>query len=277
MKASCIITLFHFLCPKRGCRNNKMNRITIIIFIGLFVKSTLCFSWGAKGHKIVAEIAYNFLDKNIQDSVQKYLGGMSFKDAALWMDVVSNDKYYAYLKPLHSITIEKDKTYVKFDNENIVSEIEFSIEQLKNKNKNSKEDIKMALKLLFHLIADLHQPLHVGYAEDKSGNLVRIQFDGKETNIHHVWDFDIIESKSITSENCIKIIKSYSSKEIDGIQKIDVVAWMNYTRIHLYDVYGFKNTIIDEAYINKNTFIIEKQLALAGLRLASILNMAFKS
>lgn len=254
-----------------------MKKFTIILFSALFAKSTLCFSWGAKGHKIVADIAYNYLDKNIQDSVHKYLGGMSFKDAALWMDVVLTDKYYNYLIPLHSITIDKDKAYVKNDDVNIMSELEFVIDHLKNKENRSKEDIKMDLKILFHLMGDLHQPLHVGYSEDNGGNLMEVKFDGKETTIHHVWDFDIIENKDIITEDCMKIIKSYTLKEIEDIQNIDAVCWMNYSRMLLPEIYEFHRNSIDEEYINKNVLIIKKQLAIAGLRLASVLNMAFKT
>lgn len=253
----------------------KMKIVTIIVFIGLIIKSTLCFSWGAKGHKIVAEIAKSYLDKGIQDSVQKYLGDMSFEDAAVWMDIIKSDKTYDYLKPLHYINIEKDKTYVKYDN-NIVSELELVMAQLKNKNKRTKEEINLDIKVLFHLVGDLHQPLHVGYREDKGGNTVQVQFNGKGTNIHHVWDSDIIENKNITSADCVKIIKTYSGKEIREIQNIDIVAWMNNSRVLLADVYSFKSNIISQEYINRSALIIEKQLADAGLRLASVLNMTFK-
>lgn len=252
-----------------------MKKTTIVVFVGLLIKSTLCFSWGGKGHKIVAQIAKIYLDKNIQDSVQKYLGDMSFEDAAVWMDVIKSDHTYDHLKPLHYINIEKDKTYVKHDG-NIVSELELVIAQLKNKSKRSSDDVKTAIKVLFHLVGDLHQPLHVGYGEDKGGNTVQVQFNGKGTNLHHVWDSDIIESKNIVAADCIRIIQRYSPKEVKDIQTIDVVTWMNDSRILLPAVYGFKTNVLDEEYINKNALVIEKQLANAGLRLVSVLNATFK-
>jgi len=255
-------------------KKNKMPRIIILVFIALFTKSTLCFSWGAKGHKIVVEIAKSYLDKNIEDSIHKYIGGMSFEDAALWMDVVKNDKYYEYLKPLNYITIEKDKTYVKYLG-NIVSELEIIIAQLKKNDNRNKEAMKIDLKLLFHMVGELHQPLQVGYDADKEGTLVRVHFDGKETTIHDVWDNDIIESKGITLEDCMKTINGYSLKEIKDFQKIDIVAWMNSSRMLLPDVYGFKANVIDDEYVNKNALLIQKQLAIAGIRLASVLNMVF--
>ena len=55
----------------------------------------------------------------------------------------------------------------------------------------------MDLLELFHLIGDLHQPLHVGFGEDKGGNTFEVQFNDKGSNLHKVWDSEIIEYKNL--------------------------------------------------------------------------------
>ena len=53
------------------------------------------------------------------------------------------------------------------------------------------------LKVIFHLIGDLHQPLHTGYASDRGGNTKSVRYFNKSTNLHYVWDELIIKSEKI--------------------------------------------------------------------------------
>jgi hypothetical protein len=156
-----------------------------------------------------------------------------------------------------------------------VTKLELSISELKRKPRLSVRDMKSNLELLFHLVGDLHMPLHVGYGSDKGGNTVSVSILGRQSNLHRVWDSDIIEAKKITAEDCLKLISAYSPSELKTIRKIDVIAWMTESRALLDAVYDFKGDVIDTDYINKNAPVIAKQLARAGLRLAAVLNETF--
>ena len=233
----------------------------------------LSYAWGPDGHKMVAEIAKKYLNKGVEDSVNKYLGNMTFEEASVWMDEIKKDHSYDYMKNWHYINVEKDKTYVKTEEPNVVSELEKSIAQLNNKKTLSKEEIHNNIKIVFHLVGDLHMPLHAGYASDRGGNDEKVDFMGKQKNLHHVWDMDIIEYKKITMNDCLKAGAKLSQKEI---QKIDVVKWMEESRSLLKDVYNYKDGIITEDYITKNAVVTEMQIYKAGLRLAAVLNQTFK-
>ena len=234
------------------------------------------YSWGGEGHKIVATIAKKCLSKQIIDSVNYYLDGINFKDASVWMDVVRKETKYDYLKPWHYINIEKDKTYVATEEPNIVNQLEIAIATLKLKGaERTKEKINFALKLIFHLVGDLHQPLHDGYAEDKGGNNINVIFNGKETNLHKVWDTDIIENQNITTKKCLKYINTLSDKEKAAIQTINVANWMAESRDFLNTVYAFENNKITKEYEKTSEAIIKQQLSKAGIRLACILYANF--
>lgn len=56
-----------------------------------------------------------------------------------------------------------------------------------------KEERAEALKYLVHFVGDIHQPLHAGYQDDKGGNTYQVQFHGKGSNLHKVWDSQLIE------------------------------------------------------------------------------------
>jgi hypothetical protein len=252
----------------------KSTSIFLLMFT-LLMKSAPSFAWGFEGHKIVAEIAKSHLNKSVKDSVEKYLGDMSFEDAATWMDDMRKDHAYDYMKPWHYVNIEKDKTFVKTNDENLINELEIIIKALNSHASQSKKDLNTDIKIAFHLVGDLHMPLHVGYADDKGGNAVEVDILGRHSNLHRVWDTDILEAKKITLGDCEKLASSFSAKEIKEIQKIDVVAWANQSRAYLPDVYALKDGKITEEYINKNAPIVARQITIAGLRLAAVLNNAF--
>src|SRR5689334_17963898 len=81
---------------------------------------TEALAWGGVGHRIVAEVALNFLKPGVADSVQHYLGTMTFKEAATWMDEVRRDSTYDYMKPMHYINVEKNQPYVRTFGPNIL-------------------------------------------------------------------------------------------------------------------------------------------------------------
>lgn len=248
-----------------------------IVFITLsIIYTTTSFAWGDRGHKIVASVAKNCLEKSIVDSVQFYLGKMSFKSASVWMDEIKSDHSYDYMRQWHYINIDKGKAYEKTDEKNVVTEIEKAIEILKNKRKHTKSEIGLAIRILFHLIGDLHQPLHAGYGEDKGGNEIDVDFMGEYTNLHKVWDTDIIEKGKVRLKDCFVYANTLSPDEGKSIQKIDVVGWMNESRSYLPGAYEFEKKIITKAYIEKNKEIVKKQLVRGGIRLAAVLYMAFK-
>lgn len=252
-----------------------MKRSIIILLSIFFLTPAFTFAWGSKGHKIIAAIAKKCLEKQVADSVQYYLGSMSFEDASVWMDEMRSDHSYDYLKPWHYVNVEKDKTYVKTKDPEVVNQIEIYIASLKEKGERDKEKTNFALKILFHLIGDLHQPLHCGYADDKGGNTIQVQFIDKGTNLHKVWDTEIIEDANITLGACLKLCDEIPLAEKNKIQNNSIELWMTESRALLPEVYNF-DTKIKQDYIDKNKLVIEKQLVRAGIRLAMLLNQTFK-
>ena len=49
-----------------------------------------------------------------------------------------------------------------------------------------------ALKWVVHLMGDIHQPLHAEDNRDKGGNAVQVQFFGRGSNLHAMWDGGIL-------------------------------------------------------------------------------------
>jgi hypothetical protein len=242
----------------------------IAIFTGQALAS---FAWGSEGHKTIAQIAEMVTQKAIKDSVKCYLGSMSFEEASVWMDEIRDDHSFDYLKPAHYINIAKDKTYVKAKGINIMNELDLIFLALQKKE--TKESVNFALKKLFHLIGDLHQPLHTGYESDKGGNTVIIEFKGKKGNLHKLWDSELIESYH---DQIFHFSNIETMSEIKELQKeeINSIKWLEESRSFLQDVYDFpKNGQISKEYIEAAHLVIKNRLTKAGIRLSNVLNKYF--
>ncbi|PBQ32961.1 hypothetical protein CNR22_14655 [Sphingobacteriaceae bacterium] len=252
------------------------------IFFLLFF-SGLCYSkifaWGAQGHRMIVLIARSQLDRETISNIDFYLNGLSWEEASTWMDDIQREPKYDYMKTWHYVNVPKDKTYVyNKDQINVVTKIEYCLRMLSLKTYQSAEVINETLKILFHLVGDIHQPLHCGYEDDRGGNEVSLYLVQKETNLHRVWDSEIIKNKEIDIWHCAKVLigMKLTDKRRAEMEKTDVVAWMNESRILLPAVYATNGNKIDQKYLDSNAPLVDAQLIKAGLRLAAILNKYFK-
>ncbi len=250
----------------------------VLITIMLFSVPIPTFAWGAKGHQLVAEIAFHFLDDSTKQKVVKYLKNMSIEEAATWMDDMRSNDYYNFMKPWHYINIDSGQTYKPTGEYNIITVLHAAIFELEHKETITPKKINNDLLLIFHLCGDVTQPLHVGYGIDRGGNDVQVSYlsKGDRTNLHSVWDGDIIDTKNITIDSCLQLYNSYTPSEIANIKKLNPVEWLNQSRSYLGEIYDFKNGFINQDYVDRNTKIIEQQLLFGGLYLASILEQIFK-
>lgn len=249
----------------------------VVLAVLFFLTPRFSFAWGKKGHSLVAEIAYHFLDDSTKTLVKNFLGNMSLEEMGSWMDENRSNSYYDFMKPWHYLDMDKGEVYKPSSERNILTVLFSAITELRHMETMKKKDIKRDLLLIFHLVGDLHQPLHTGYAIDKGGNTIDISSQNFSSNLHSAWDTQIIESEGISLEKCLAVYESFSMQEIDSIKKIQVLKWMYQSRSYLDSVYDFKNGTLDRNYIERSEVIIKKQLVKAGLRLASILREVFKT
>lgn len=248
---------------------------TLTFLLTLLITPIKTFAWGSKGHALVAEVAFNYMDENTKKEVLKYLDGMTIQDAANWMDNVKSDHSYDYMRAYHYVNFDKGANVVETSGDNIIYQLSTVIKELQNKKNLSKEEINTKIKILFHLMGDLHQPMHVGYGTDKGGNTIQLNYNFRGTNLHSLWDSGIIEYKKITLQDCLKA-NTYSKNEIRAIQYTNVINWATDTRAYLPQIYKTGGNKINDDYVDACVPIIENQIHKAGIRLAGVLNEVFK-
>lgn len=269
MVACCLKLFFTFSSMK------LIFKAFVCVFVCL---SYPAFSWGPQGHRLVALIARSQLEHSVIENINYYLKGVSWEEAANWMDQVQNEPKYDYMKTWHYVNVARDKTYVTTKDNNVATRLEYCLRMLQYRAYQTEEVVHETLKQLFHLIGDIHQPLHCGYEEDRGGNDMKVYLILKETNLHKLWDSDIIENKRMDMWHCAKALvgMKLTDKKRADIEKTDVTAWVDESRSLLPTVYATNGNRVDQKYVDANAPVVEAQLIKAGLRLAAILNKYFK-
>ena len=158
----------------------------------------------------------------------------------------------------------------------LVTGINFCIKTLKDQS-SSLQDKKFYLKMLVHLVGDLHMPLHIGRKEDKGGNTVKLQWFNKETNLHRVWDEEMIDTWGMSYVELADNRKVLTKKEIKTIQKGTIINWLQDTHNLTGKIYNSVTNGENLRYRYSYDFFptVRTQLQKGGIRLAKILNDIF--
>ncbi|KAK2459617.1 hypothetical protein APHAL10511_008372 [Amanita phalloides] len=182
-------------------------------------------AWGSAGHEIIATIAQIHLHPSAYPSVCSILNSTSHDPSgppchlapvASWADRI-RFKYH-WSGPLHYIgafgdhpretcLFPGDRGWEGRQDANILGATRNMTNQLTSYVAKTKlgghvstedtEEASQALKFLIHFLGDLHQPLHLT-GRDRGGNSDKVVFDGRQTNLHSVWDSKLI-AKAIRS------------------------------------------------------------------------------
>lgn len=259
----------------------------LILFLVFLLESPLrTYAWGAQGHQIIVEMAFSLLSPAAKQRVLAYLKGYPIDDAATWMDSVRGKgvPQYTYMKDWHFLDMDSNQTYAQVaSNHDVVFNLQRVINAFKNMNGISDDSIRMNLKILFHLMGDITQPLHDGYKSDVGGNevLIKISKFSKAKNLHQVWDDYIIEEGKISVQSSTAYYKKLTQAQIKEITNGTTTAWMTQARSYLTtNVYKFSEvkhgaTALTVQYLDDNVPVVQQQLVYAAIRLANVLNTAF--
>ena len=167
----------------------------ITIVLGLVISSA-AFGWGQKGHDVAAAIAERHLTRKAAREVRRVLNGLSPVYVANWMDNASHTPLYAHTKTWHYFNVAPDgeiETTERLPEGDVLRAVTDLTAQLKSGSLEAEEE-ETALRMLIHLVGDMHCPMHLGHAEDLGGNRLKVRFFGRETNLHTVWDTDLVEA-----------------------------------------------------------------------------------
>jgi len=235
--------------------------------------------WGQNGHRATGKIAESHLNKRAKKKIDKLLKGQSLAFVSTFADEIKSDRAYSKYYSWHYINMGLDESYdhaEKNPKGDLVTAIRKCIAVLKDQN-STEEDTSFYLKMLVHFVGDLHQPLHIGQREDKGGNTVQVQWFGKGTNLHAVWDTKMIEAWNMSYLELANNAKDLSKKQIKAIEAGTLIDWVN--EVHEVTKKVYKSAKIGEnlryRYSYDHFGTVRDQLQKGGIRLAKILNDIF--
>lgn len=254
------------------------------IFIALFFYLPFqTNAWGVLGHRIVGEIAESYLTPNAKKEVAKILGTESMAMASNWADFIKSDSTMAYLSPWHYVDVQGGLSHTDFLNylkkdtaTDAYTKLNFLIKELKNKNL-PQDKKQMYLRLIIHIVGDIHQPLHVGHPEDEGGNKIKVTWFGTPTNLHSVWDSRLIDFQQLSYTEYTDAINHTTKAQKAILQKQPLSEWIWQTYQVAQNVYSDikPDDKLSYVYNYKYIEILNRQLLIGGIHLAALLNEIF--
>ena len=129
-----------------------------------------------------------------------------------------------------------------------------------------------ALKYVVHFVADVHQPLHAGYADDRGGNSYRIQAFGRGANLHSLWDAGMIKNWPGGLDELRAAIKAVPVVVVDSLAP---QAWGEES-CRVVSTTGFypEGHTLPTSYQTQGSATVPARLAAVGRRLTMLLESA---
>ena len=264
--------------------------ITLFLCVIALITSVPSFGWGPKGHDVVASIAEQHLTKKTKKALNELLDGHSIVYYASWMDNIQNSPYwkngYDKTKTWHYANVDKGLTYQSMSrnpNGDVVTGLQFLTKEMKENYASLTDSMKVDyVKMIVHMVGDLHCPMHAGRLSDRGGNKMRVKWFGQNTNLHSVWDSKIIESaRKWGYAEWTEQLDIADKKYIKSVQQGSYEEWFTETVSHAADIYEYvenlpvENPNLSYQYVYDFSPVLEDRLLIAGYRLAYVLNSIF--
>ncbi|KAF3325617.1 endonuclease 1 [Carex littledalei] len=281
-----------------------------LLVVGLvLVLTPSVFCWSKEGHMMTCKIAQDLLEPVADEAVRNLLPDYAKGDLSalcVWADQIRHWYKYRWTSSLHFIdTPDKACSFVYSRDchdpkgqkdmcvAGAISNFTTQLLHYKHGTSDRRYNLTEALLFLSHFMGDVHQPMHVGFTSDEGGNTIQLHWYRHKSNLHHVWDREII----------LTALKDYYNNDVDTFQKDlvnnytagawsdDVSTWRNCndllscpTRyatesINLACKWGYDGIsdgdTLSEEYFESRFPIVAKRIAQGGVRLAMFLNHIF--
>jgi S1/P1 Nuclease len=231
---------------------------------------------------------YRDADRNSSKVQYNATRAWHFTDIALDLDSQSSNTLADLDEPCHQFpALANGVVASKGPNSDcVISKLEQFASELESP-KTSAAEKRLALKFMLHFMGDLHQPLHCANHQDKGGN-----------NVY--WDTELVQ-KLANKQNVATLASQLASKisasKASAWQKGSIRDWalesasiakksvyqvqsLPHQTMSIKDSHGQAKSVevvmLDSAYANQAKPVAQVQLQKAGVRLAYVLNKAFK-
>lgn len=249
----------------------------LVMLISMFwLQSTFAFSF--QNHRVICQMAYEQLTPKAQQGVDQAVSKTTFKnfaEACPWPDQIRQQANYKHTKSWHYINVPRSANKVSKSHCSAQGCLFTGIEQAQQRLKKNTNDWQ-ALLFLSHFIGDLHQPLHVSYADDRGGNKVHLQYRKKATNLHSEWDGGLLKRKK-WQQHSEELLQQITSSDSKKWRRGGLEDWATESLLITQDAYRLLpvSKKINDKYVTYFAPKLEQQMQKASVRLAAMLQSIY--
>lgn len=269
-----------------------MNRIlAAITLLACTLWSAGALAWGAQGHRITGAAAEQMLSARARIVVGQLLNGGGLADAATWMDEERRTLGPKVGKWHYDNIPVCGSPVARCDKGDCLTERLPSLFYVLRDKGASHEKRSEALKMIVHMVADIHQPLHAADNDDRGGNSVEFQVGprGGLRSLHEIWDVDLVKANvrgQSEDRYVAQLLAQVKAQGGPGNWAGGTVSqWAaESNRIARQVAYGplmpdrcgmvRGGGPLDDAYISRGREAVQVQLMKASVRIAAVLNTA---
>jgi hypothetical protein len=261
----------------------KLSIKKLALAVSILCSPFFALAWGYQGHRITGQIAESYLTPKARLAIKKILGYEPLAIAGNWPDFVRSDPNYKYMDPWHFVDFDRTMSqpemteFLEHDtNENAYTKLKFFVGELKKKNLSYTNKL-MYLRLLVHLVEDIHQPMHTAPNGTDGGNKIKVQWFNDQTNLHTIWDSKLIDNQQFSYTEYAALINHTTAAQRAEWQKAPITKWVfESNEISTRAIAEVKpDQKLSYDYNFKYISTINQQLLKGGVRLAGLLNEIF--
>jgi len=242
----------------------------------LLISASIVFGWGKTGHRVIGKIAEEQLSKAAKKEITAILGHTDLARVANWPDEIKSDPAWDHSHKWHYCTILEGAEYEGPEAGGYAIEKVNEFIALLKEGTAPKEEQLNAMRFLVHLVGDLHQPLHVGNGTDKGGNDVKVTWFWDKSNLHRVWDSQMIDHTQYSyTEYAQQLQLGLSKSAKKQLLNPDVMSFVKVSRSVHEQVYDIGEGKLSWEYVYKNQGLMEERLLASGYHLGAILNAIY--
>ncbi|KAI0498848.1 hypothetical protein KFK09_019744 [Dendrobium nobile] len=281
----------------------------LALMVALFLAAPAAQSWSKEGHVMTCRIAQSLLDEGPAEVVRNLLPDYAEGDLSslcVWPDQIRHWYKYKWTSPLHFIDTPDKACNFDYSRDchdpkgtedmcvaGAVSNFTTQLLHYHHGTSDRRYNLTEALLFLAHFMGDIHQPMHVGFTSDEGGNTIQVRWFRHKSNLHHVWDREIILTAlaDYYEKDTELFLKDLQNNLTQGVWSDDISSWEDCEdvsscptkyateSINLACKWGYNGvtqgeTLADE-YFDSRMPIVMKRIAQGGVRLAVILNRVF--
>lgn len=261
--------------------------------------------FGSQGHRVIGAVAQSRLSPATRAIVHERLDGQSLAEAGIWADemrAAPDDRlFWGYEQSAnwHFVNIPAGRDYAGSRKHRAgdayVATLTFITvleggelprgpigtavnDHLRGGERADLE--RLALRFLIHLVGDLHQPLHAGHEEDRGGNGIPLRWFGRDSNLHRVWDSQLLSRVHRSDRAWIarleELADAMPAAQRERLARAAPDVWLEEALDLRRGIYAVRaGAALDQAYVDTWTPALEQRLLAAALRLATLLEGLF--